>query len=120
VEPVEAAQMTVEDSTSLIMKEAFDEDGLVVGLRAGADPGSDRVSRLLQALKVLFDSNSGKSMLDRRLAGALFGIAYSIQSITCTRTPANSWSKEFMEIERDQICCAVESVFYDQWITPDM
>jgi len=76
--------------------------------------------RLLQALAVLFDSNQGNKVLERRLAGALFGIAYSIQTITGTPTPSKSWSKQFMNVERDQICSAVESIFYDQWITPDM
>jgi len=112
--------MTIDDAISLVFKEAFDEDGLVVELRSGADPGRDRVSRLLQALAVLFDSNQGNKVLERRLAGALFGIAYSIQTITGTPTPSKRWSTQFMNVERDQICSAVESIFYDQWITPDM
>jgi hypothetical protein len=115
--------MTPQAAVELICKEALECDGFIVELRAGNDPGRERVSQLLSAITIIFDSVRGETALDRKIAAALFGIAYGIETITATSTPSKSWWKEFLELERFQNLFRDTEYFrgsmgYARYVTP--
>ena len=60
---------------ALIFDESCAEDGIVIMIRMGQDPGRERVRRLNNALQELDELTRGQTVLDRRLAYALFGLA---------------------------------------------
>ena len=108
--------MEFDEATALIFGEAHGDEGLAVTLRAGDDPGRQRVSQLLLALRIVFEGLRKQMQIDRALAYALFALAYDVEIATNVPTPSKDWSQAFIKHEQHQIAWAVRSIFADDWL----
>lgn len=108
--------MTPSEARERILDEAFGPDGLIVALRMGEDPGPERMARTLEAIRVLFADLRGAGAIDRRLADALFGLAYyGDLQVESWRRQGRSWRTELVDREMPALAMAVASVFADEW-----
>ena len=107
--------MNFEQAVELILWEANEMEGLVVAVRAGDDPGAERMARLQLALRVVFDSLRGQPTLDRRLGSALHAFTFHVLGAVENGPRSRSWRDEFVEIEVVRMAAAVLSIFDDIW-----
>jgi hypothetical protein len=107
--------MSEEQAVALIISEARHEgDSLLASVRGGADPGSERMHRLVSALAVVFHSLNGRREIDRRLASALFTLGSDVPlTISSLAGKGHAWRKGFMEEEVYQLLIGVQSIFDD-------
>ena len=66
------------DATSIILAEAFAENGLVMLAHHGEDPGFQRMDALISAIKFLADDLRREDTLDRVLVAALFELGTQV------------------------------------------
>lgn len=108
--------MSPTEARERILDEAIGLDGLVVALRMGEDPGPERMARALEAIRVLFADLRGAVSIDRRLADALFGLAYhGERQIESWRRQGLAWRPELVDREMPALAMAAASVFADEW-----
>jgi hypothetical protein len=115
------SEMDAEEAVKLILREAHaaSASGVLATVRAGEDPGAERMRNLNQALKAIFDLLQTQTELDRRLAAALFVLGSDVPlSISSWASKGHVWRKGFMEEEVYEMIMAVQSVFDDRWIEP--
>lgn len=109
--------MKPRQAKELILHEAQDEDGVVVSLRLGRDPGSARMRELIGALPVLFKTLAGRERIERELAAALFTLGTEvpaqIESWTCNGC---KWREDLVHRELPSLLLGVESVFEGEWL----
>ncbi|MGI8656122.1 MAG: hypothetical protein ACR2LC_12995 [Pyrinomonadaceae bacterium] len=113
--------MDAEEAVKLILREAHaaSASGVLATVRAGEDPGAERMRNLNQALRAIFDLLQTQTELDRRLAAALFVLGSDVPlSISSWASKGHVWRKAFMEEEVYEMIMAVQSVFDDRWIEP--
>jgi hypothetical protein len=110
--------MNLEDAVVLIITEArSNEQGLLAGIRSGADPGAERMRQLISALKIIFHALGGQAELDRSLAAALFTLGSDVPlTISSLASKGQSWRREFMEVEVYELLMGVQSIFEDKWL----
>lgn len=113
--------MTLEDALALIIKEARSGgDSLLVKVRGGEDPGSERMYLLIEALKTLFHSINGHVELNRQLASALFTLGSDVPlTISSLASRGHNWRKGFMETEVYELLVGVQSIFEDRWFVDE-
>ena len=96
----------------LVFHESCAEDGIVIMLRMGQDPGRERMHRLNSALKELDELSRGQTTLDRRLAYALFALAvYPDQETRSWAHAGREWLRELVSQEVIELMIHVESIF---------
>ena len=72
---------------------------------------------ITDAVRVVFDALKGQTVIDRRLAYALFAIAYYTDTqITDWMAKGRSFREDLFDPEVLQLVMAVESVFCDEWV----
>jgi hypothetical protein len=112
--------MTFDEACSLIVREgggdAGGDGGLPVCVRVGDDPGAERMRRLVLALRVVFDGLAGREAVDRKLAGALYGLALYVVVPVGSGTRSRAWRAEFVDVEVVRLGAAVESIFEGVWV----
>jgi len=112
--------MTFDEAYRLIVREGGGDTGgdggLPVCVRAGDDPGAERMGRLLVALRVVFDGLAGREVIDRELAGALYGLALYVVVPVGSGLRSRAWRGEFVEVEVVRLGAAVESIFARTWV----
>jgi hypothetical protein len=108
--------MTEAEAIALVISEARNEGGsLLASVCNGADPGSERMHRLVSALAVVFHSHSGRREIDRKLASALFTLGSDVPlTISSLAGKGHAWRKGFMEDEVYQLLRGVQSIFEDR------
>jgi len=113
--------MSLEDAVSLIVSEARSTgDGLLVSVRNGEDPGTERMVRLIAALRTVFDALSKQAELERHLAAALFTLGSDLPlTISALASQGQVWRRGFMEVEVYELLMAVQSIFEDRWFEPE-
>ena len=113
--------MTSEEAIALIISEAGESvESLIMTIRRGEDPGSDRMRRLCLALSVVFQSLEGHPELDRNLAAALFTLGSDVPlTISTLAGRGHGWRSGFMEDEIYRLLMGVQSVFEDRWLESD-
>lgn len=112
--------MSPDDALDLILSEADAGQGLLGSLRAGVDPGAERMRQLISALGVLFQALSGRDELDRNLAAALFTLGSDVPlTISSLASKGQSWRRGFMEVEVYELLMGVQSIFEDRWFEPE-
>ena len=113
--------MSPEEAVSLIISEARTVgEGLLVSIRNGEDPGTERMLRLISALQTVFHDLSKQAELDRHLAAALFTLGSDLPlTISALASQGQSWRQGFMEVEVYELLMAVQSIFEDRWFGPD-
>ena len=94
--------MELDDAYALIVHEGTSGEGMVVEVRAGVDPGVQRVIRLRDALAVVADSIGDDPAIDRQLANALFGLSFHMSAsldgwLNCEWLEAYAESLELIE-----------------------
>jgi plasmid stabilization system protein ParE len=110
--------MTPEDAVALIIAEAREgDDSLITNVRAGQDPGPERMRQLIQALRTVFRSLARKAELDRHLAAALYTLGSDVPlTISSLASKGQAWRKEFMEQEIYELLIGVQGIFEDRWL----
>lgn len=110
--------MTSEEAIALIINEAGSStDSLLLTVRRGEDPGSERMRRLSNALSTVFQSIEGQPELDRTLAAALFTLGSELPlTISSLASKGHSWRGGFMEDEVYELLVGVQSIFEDRWL----
>lgn len=105
--------MNLEESLSTIFSETRTSgDSLLVAVKAGEDPGAERMRQLNSALGLLFRSLEGHAELNRQLAAALFTLGSDIPlTISAWASKGHIWRKGFMETEVYEMLMAVQSIF---------
>lgn len=109
--------MNLDESKELIIAEGIGEDGIVVQMREGGFPTSDRMQRLLDALDTLFRHLKGSSTLDRNLAHALFALSFHVQG-DIGGMIGRGWEipGSFLDDEMVKMFLAIEGIFQDEWM----
>ena len=108
--------MTFEEARDLVLQEGLGESGLPVCARMGEDPGSARMKAITDAVRVVFDGLRGQTAIERRLAYALFGIGYYMDTqISSWIAKGRSFREDLFDPEVLQLTMAIESVFCDEW-----
>jgi len=83
----------------------------------GEDPGPERMGRLLEASKVIFNELQGATTIDRRLAGALHALAvFSDQKISSRARQGREWRRNLVDTEVPALSTSVLSIFEDAWV----
>lgn len=96
----------------LIFYESCAEDGIVIAIRMGQDPGRERMRRLNSVLQELDEITRGQTTLDRRLAYALFGLAvYPDQETRSWTRAGREWPRELISRELIELAIHVEGIF---------
>ncbi|MFL6229895.1 MAG: hypothetical protein ACJ741_14070 [Pyrinomonadaceae bacterium] len=113
--------MSEAEAVALIIAEARAEGDSVLALvRAGADPGAERMHRLVSALAVVYHALGGRAEIDRKLAGALFALGSDVPlTISSLANKGHVWRKEFMETEVYELLVGVQSIFDDREFEAD-
>jgi hypothetical protein len=113
--------MKPEDAVSLIISEArADGESLLAGVREGRDPGRERMSQLIHALRTVFNSLTKQAELDRHLAAALFALGSDLPlTISSLASKGQTWRREFMEDEVYELLMGVQGIFEDRWPEPE-
>jgi hypothetical protein len=113
--------MTSEEAIALIISEAgTGVDSLLITVRRGEDPGSERMRQLSLALSTVFQSLEGDLELDRRLASALFTLGSDVPlTISSLASRGHTWRSGFMEDEVYELLMGVQSIFEDRWLESD-
>jgi hypothetical protein len=113
--------MTSEEAIALIISEVSEGgESLLVTVRRGEDPGSERMRRLNLALHIVFQSLEGHAELERNLAAALFTLGSDVPlTISSLAGRGHSWRRGFMEDEVYQLLMGVQSIFEDRWLESD-
>ena len=97
---------------ALIFHESCAEDGIVIMIRMGQDPGRERMRRLNNALQELDELTRGQTVLDRRLAYALFGLAvYPDQETRSWTRAGREWPEDLVSREVIELGIHVENIF---------
>jgi hypothetical protein len=100
----------------LVLAESCGEDGVIVLLRMGDDPGQERMRQLLLALRQIFDEVHGAKTFDRELAYALHVLAvYPEAQISSWSRQGCTWREELVAVEIPAVALAVESIFAGEW-----
>jgi hypothetical protein len=109
--------MSTDDAVALIISEARNSgSGLLISLRNGEDPGTERMRQLVSALRTIFDALHGQAELDRQLAAALYTLGSDVPlTISALASKGQSWRREFMEVEVYELLIGVQSIFEDRW-----
>ena len=92
------------DTESIIIKEALDPEGMVVGFRCGDEPTPERLDALNNALESLAVQAQGWNSIDRRLAGALHLLSFHAAGLI--EAKSGGWSdavEETMPLIYEQI-----------------
>lgn len=109
--------MDFDDAKSLALAEGSGEQGLCVDLRMGRIPTPQRMARLLRALEVIYQPLCGSQTIDRRLAGALYGLAFHVQGeIDQMLAGGHVIPEAFIEHDMVKMFLLVESVLTDEWM----
>lgn len=110
--------MTSEEARALIIYEASaSRESLLMTVRRGEDPGSERMRYLSLALSTAFQSYEGHPELDRNLAAALFTLGSDVPlTISSLASKGHSWRSGFMEDEVYEMLMGVQSIFEDRWL----
>lgn len=99
---------------ALVLDESFGENGIVLLLRMGDDPGRQRMRRLLTALHVILEEWRGVATLDRAMAHALYSLAAEADAhVASWARQGRVWREELADDEIPNIMIAVESIFAD-------
>ncbi|MDT5062868.1 MAG: hypothetical protein QOH63_3327 [Acidobacteriota bacterium] len=110
--------MTSEEAIALIISEVSESgESLLMTVRRGEDPGSERMRRLNLALHIVFQSLENHPELERDLAAALFTLGSDVPlTISSLAGRGHSWRRGFMEDEVYQLLMGVQSIFEDRWL----
>jgi hypothetical protein len=110
--------MSLEDAVALIVSEARPSgDSLLVSVRNGEDPGTERMRQLILALATVFHALIGQAEIDRSLAAALFTLGSDVPlTISSLASKGQSWRRGFMEVEVYELLMGVQSIFEDGWL----
>ena len=109
--------MSPEEAVALIISEARTSGhGVLVSVRRGEDPGTERMRNLISALSTVFHWLVGEAELDRDLAAALFRLGSDVPlTISSLASKGQSWRRAFMEVEVYEMLIVVQSIFEDKW-----
>ena len=84
----------------LVIREAAAEDGIVIEVRMGRDPGRERMKKLNSALEELDELLREEQTLDRRLAYSLYALSvYVDQTMNSWAEQGKAWPEEFVNHE---------------------
>jgi hypothetical protein len=110
--------MTSEEAIALIISEAgASRESLLMTVRRGEDPGSERMRSLSLALSTVFQAIESHPELDRNLAAALFTLGSEVPlTISSLASKGHSWRSGFMEDEVYEMLMGVQSIFEDRWL----
>ena len=86
--------MNSAEAFAVVVREGTADDGMVIEMRAGIDPGQQRVRRLCDALAILVDETASDSTLDRNLANALYGLSFHM-SETLNHCQSCDWIPDY-------------------------
>jgi hypothetical protein len=67
--------MCANSAYSLICHEAMSDNGMVVGIRLGIDPGDVRMRKVIEAIKTLLSKDINEKYIRRDIAYSLFALA---------------------------------------------
>ena len=106
--------MTLEEAKALVLREGLMEkdppdDPVVMILHAGHKPDWKQITRLIETIDTVHEAIEGETIIDRKLAGALW-----IIGIEANTTFGSDWSPK----ERDDLISlfnAVESTLVGFW-----
>jgi hypothetical protein len=114
--------MRPREAKQIILDEARSEDSIVVELRMGRDPGKERMGRLIEAIKVLFDRIEGQDKILRDVAAALYVLGTEVPAqIESWSRNGPTWRADLVDRELVNLLYAVESMFEGEWLgdTPE-
>lgn len=91
--------MNRKDAISLLLAEAFAENGLAMLALQGNDPGYQRLETLISAVNLLSDELTNEDSLDRKLVSALFTLGTLMQEApSCFPPLVNARPSLFQQI----------------------
>ena len=70
--------MKVNEAKALVMREAFEEDGILHMSRTGESPSRPRLVVLLEAVQALAQQNASQDVVEKQLAHALQTLAVQV------------------------------------------
>jgi hypothetical protein len=108
--------MEFEEAIQQLVFETEAQDGILVRLRNNTCPSQAQVSLIMQALRCVFDTLGADSLVDRRLASALYALAFYSHEYANNLTGVDEETNSFREAVRFDIQMAVESIFCGTWI----
>ena len=108
--------MSPSEARDLVIRESVGEAGVLVELRMGRDPGPDRMEKLFDAIRVLFDELHEQATMERELAAALHQLDSQIEAqVSSWETRGKTWREALIDDEVPRLALAVESIFADEW-----
>ena len=104
----------------LVIREAAAEDGIVIEVRMGRDPGRERMKKLTSALEELDQLLREEQTLDRRLAYSLYALSvYVDQNMNSWAEQGREWREEFVNDEVPTLVMYVEYLLEGIPFKPD-
>jgi len=108
-------RMDYESARQLVLTEGSGPEGIVVSVRMGSIPATERMQPLLAALECVFHQLQGSTEIDRDLANALFGLSFHVQGDIDGRISRNIETRDgFLDNEMVRMFLLVESIFEDE------
>jgi hypothetical protein len=104
------------EAREIVLREARSDDGLVLCVRQGDDPGPERMHRLISALRILYDDLEGQDSIDRNLAAALHALRIHVCETVSSSKCSRVWRDEFVALEVYRLAASIESIFEGRWI----
>ena len=104
--------MNFGEAKKLILQEGSGTDGIVAAARRGDEPPKARMEDLLHAIDVYYRITRSEREIDKKMASALFNLAYHTGYHVGEWTGRGSiYRKDLVESEIPMLVSAVESVF---------
>ncbi|EKV01493.1 hypothetical protein Lepto7375DRAFT_3664 [Leptolyngbya sp. PCC 7375] len=109
--------MEFDAARQIVLAEGMGENGIVVSVRMGDIPSSDRMAPLLTALETVYRNLQGQNTIDRDLANALHGLTFHIQGdINGMLGRGITIPKRFIADEMVRLFLLAESILEDEWM----
>ncbi len=109
--------MNADEALKIVYHESFDLDGIVTETRGGKLPAPERMKALHDALTVMFHHLQSSDTLDRRLANALFGLSFHVESnVANLHRHTQSVPQDFFDNSLMPLLLLIESIFENEWM----
>ena len=108
--------MSFAEAREIVLFEAYADEGVLICVRQGSDPGAQRMARLISALRSIYGEMTGRDSIERKLAAALCALrAYVCERVLGER-PSSAWRGDFAAVEVHRLGACIESIFEGQRI----
>jgi hypothetical protein len=112
--------MDREQAMTLVLAEAFSENGLAMLAHEGDDPGWERISNLIAALGFLTDELADEDVFGREFVSALFALGNHVPELMRARSPDSPGFRPSLYEQAGELTIAVSALIenWSHWPDP--